>query len=95
MDVETTTLTIETTDGETDEVTLPTGLLDMLKEDDETDAYVAGDLVSLGVAQRIHGVVHHGSDDPDEELVELESAMMELFEERFDQSFSKMVGHSH
>jgi hypothetical protein len=80
---------------DTDTVTLPSRLLEMLAEGDETPSQVAGDLVAFGCAQRIHASVHHAEGDVDEELVEVEALMMDTFEERFDASFGDLTGHQH
>jgi hypothetical protein len=80
---------------DTDTVTLPSRLLEMLAEGDETPSQVAGDLVAFGCAQRIHASVHHAEGDVDEELVEVEALMMDIFEERVDASFGDLTGHQH
>lgn len=92
---DTVTLTIDGPDG-TDEVTLPTELLDLLaEEDDESHADVVGDLASFGCAQRIHATVQHGEGQAAEELADVEELMMELFEERFGATYGELTGHQH
>ena len=93
-DVETTTFTIATEDGEEDEVTVPTGLLDLVAEGDQSHAETVGDVVSLSFAGRAHHVVHHG-EDADEALEAQEARVMELFEERFGVTFGEATGHQH
>lgn len=93
--VETSTFTIAAPDGSESEVTLPPGLLEQIVGGDRSDAEALGDVVSLAVAQHAHGTVHHAHGEPDDELLELESAMMELFEARFGRSFGEVTGHSH
>ncbi|NEU56395.1 hypothetical protein [Halorussus sp. MSC15.2] len=95
-DVETVTYTIESPDGDAEELTLPTGIVDALREDDsETAPEVLGDLTMLSFAQQAHALVHHAHEDPDEEVLANEEKTMELFEERFGQTFGEMTGHSH
>lgn len=95
MAPDTVTLTIESED-DADELTVPTSLLDMLREeDDETPPQIVGDIAMFGLAQRVHGAIHHGQGDPPEELREAESQVMELFEERFGATFGELTGHDH
>lgn len=94
-EVETATFTIESPDGETDELTVPTGLVDMLREEGEGRTDVLGDLAMLSLAQQAHAVVHHGHGDTDPEAEAYEQKAMELFEERFGTTFGEMTGHSH
>ncbi len=92
---DTVTLTIEQ-DGERDELTVPTALIDMLREEgDESAAEVVGDVAMIGLAQRIHGAVHHGQGETPEEIEQLDDLTMELFEERFGATFGEMTGHDH
>ncbi len=83
-----------TIDEQTDEVTVPAGLLEVLAEEGQTDAEAVGDLILLSIAGRAHHMVHH-SEDSDEELEADEELAMELFEERFGISFAQATGHSH
>jgi len=92
--VDTTTVTIDGSDG-TEELTVPSQLLDMLREGDESDARVLGDIAMMGLAQRIHGAVHHSEGGVDPEINEVEQRTMDLFEERFGRSFAELTGHSH
>ncbi len=91
---DTVTLTIDGPDG-TDEVTLPTAMLDLMRENDESDSEIVGDLALFSCAQRIHATVHHAEGGDTEEYQEIEAQTMELFEERFGASFSELTGHSH
>ena len=93
-DVQTTTFSISSDDGETDEVTVPTGLVDLVAEGNQTDAETIGDLVLLSVASRAHHIVHHG-EEADEELEAQEAKAMDLFEERFGVTFGEATGHQH
>jgi len=90
------TVTVQLTVGdEDDSIEVPTTLLDILSEGDETAPEVVGDIAMLGIAQQAHGVVHHGHGEVDEAVEAAESLAMELFEERFGRSFGEMTGHDH
>jgi hypothetical protein len=91
---DTLTARIETDDGR-DTVEVPAALVDMLKEGEEATSEVLGNLVQVGLAQQAHAAVHHAEGEPDEVLVDAEALMMELFEDRFGQTFGEMTGHSH
>lgn len=92
---ETYEFTITTADGDSETVSLPRQTIDLLREPDESPTAVIGDFAMLMAAQQLHGMVHHGEMDPDEELQAIETATMEAFQERFGQSFEEMLGHSH
>jgi hypothetical protein len=94
MAEETATVRIETDDA-SDELTVPVAILEMLSEGDEDITTVVGDLAMLGIAQQAHGIVHHGHGDVDEDVEAAEELTMDLFEERFGQSYGEMTGHSH
>ena len=94
MASETVTVTLET-DGESDDLEVPLAIIDMLTEGDESVPSVVGDLAMLGIAQQAHGVVHHGQGGVSEELEEAEERTMELFEERFGQTYAEVTGHGH
>ncbi|USZ71662.1 DUF7545 family protein [Natronosalvus halobius] len=95
-DIETTTFSIEADDGDadTDEVTLPTGLVDLLAEEGQGEAETVADITLLSFASRAHHLVHHG-EDPGEDLEAQEERVMDLFEERFGVSFAEATGHHH
>ncbi|MFB6269734.1 MAG: hypothetical protein ABEH83_07305 [Halobacterium sp.] len=91
-----TTFTIEDEDGNTDELTLPSGLVDLFsEEDDESEAQVVADIALMAFSQRAHMVVAHGGGEASEELQEIEEATLEKFEERFGQTFAEATGHQH
>ena len=94
MTDETVTLSIEG-DAETDEVTLPVGMLDLLREADESDAEVVGDLALFSCAQRIHATVHHAEGGDTERYRAIEERTMALFEERFGATYGELTGHDH
>ena len=92
---DTVTVTIESSDDGTDEITLPADLVDMLAEDGEDAATVVGDIALFGCAQRIHGAIHHGQGEPSEAVQAVEEDTMEIFEERFGATFEELTGHDH
>ncbi|QLH83948.1 DUF7545 family protein [Halosimplex pelagicum] len=92
---ETVTLTLES-DDDTDELEVPTALVEMLAEsEDESPPEVVGDIAMFGLAQRIHSAAHHSEGEPSDEIAETEERTLELFEERFGRSFAELTGHSH
>jgi hypothetical protein len=91
---DTVTLTIDGPDGD-DEVTLPSAMLDLMREDEEADAEIVGDLALFSCAQRIHATVHHAEGGDTDEYREIEELTMELFEERFGASYAELTGHDH
>jgi hypothetical protein len=95
MAAETVTLTIEDEDGTTDELTVPGALLDMLREGEESDPAIVGDVAMFGMAQRIHGAVHHGQGEPDPAVADAEKQTLDLFEKRFGATFGELTGHDH
>lgn len=91
---DTVTISLETDDAE-DALEVPTALIDLLAEGDESVPAVVGDIAMLGIAQQAHGAVHHSQADADDEVAAAESLAMDLFEERFGRSFAEMTGHDH
>lgn len=89
------TLTLESEDGAVDELEVPTRLLDMLAEGEETAPEIVGDIAMFGFAQRIHGAVAHSEGEVDDELEAVEELTLDLFEERFGSSFAELTGHHH
>jgi hypothetical protein len=94
MSDETVTLRIEGEDDESD-VTLPKAMLDLMREADESDAEIVGDLALFSCAQRIHATVHHAEGGDTERYEEIEEQTMELFEERFGATYGELTGHQH
>jgi hypothetical protein len=94
MSEETVTLRIEGDDDE-DEVTLPEEMLELMREDGESDAEIVGDLALFSCAQRIHATVHHAEGGDTEQYREIEERTMELFEDRFGASYAELTGHEH
>jgi hypothetical protein len=94
MTDETVTVTL-TSNGGSDEIEVPVAIADLLAEGDESVTTVVGDLALLGFAQQAHGIVHHSQGDVDEELQAAEQLTLDLFEERFGQSYAEVTGHSH
>lgn len=94
-DIETTTVRIESEDGDTDELTLPRELLTMVDEGGQTDAEIVADVAMLSFASRIHHLVAHGQGEPDETVQAIEEDVMDRFEERFGMTFAEATGHDH
>lgn len=82
-------------EDDTDEVTLPSEMLELMREGDEVDAEIVGDLALFSVAQRIHATVHHAEDGDTEEYEAIEAKTMELFEDRFGATYGELTGHQH
>lgn len=91
---DTVTVRLETEDA-ADELEVPTALIDLLSEGDESVPAVVGDIAMLGIAQQAHGAVHHSHGDAGDEVAAAESLAMDLFEDRFGRSFAEMTGHDH
>jgi len=49
----------------------------------------------LGETQQAHGIVHHSQGEIDQEIADAEELTMELFEERFGQTYGEVTGHQH
>jgi len=94
MTAETITLTLET-DEDSDELEVPAKIIDLLNDSDEGVTTVVGDLAMLSIAQQAHGIIHHTQGEIGEDVEAAEELTMELFEERFGQSFAEMTGHDH
>lgn len=93
---DTVTLTLEDENGFADELTVPTAMLEMLREEEgETPAEIVGDIAMFGLAQRIHGAIHHGQGEPPQNVKDAEEVTMELFEERFGATYGELTGHDH
>lgn len=89
------TVTVET-DSDTDEIELPADLVDLYREEPgETDANIVSDMLVMAFAERAHAIAHHGDGGDEAEIQEMESDMMDLFEERFGMTYGEATGHSH
>ncbi len=98
-EVETITVTLESGD-ETDEITLPAGLVSLLADGDQSAVETVGDITLLSFASRAHHLVHHGQGaDADAELSAeldtIEACAMDLFEDRFGMTYGEATGHQH
>jgi hypothetical protein len=91
---ETVTVTLEAGDDH-DELELPVAAVELLDENDGGAPAVVGDLAILGIAQQLHGAIHHAEGEVGPEIEEAEQKTMEVFEERFGRSFAEMTGHDH
>jgi hypothetical protein len=94
-EVETVTVRIETDDGDDDAFDVPAGLLEMVRDGDQSDAAVVGDIALLSFASRTHHLVHHSEGEPSDEVQAIEESVMNEFEDRFGQTFAEATGHSH
>jgi hypothetical protein len=93
--VETETYTIEGPDGETDELELPEGLVDVLAEQGETPTTIVAEIALLSFVQRSHAIVHHAEGDVPADLEAINEKAEELFEDRFGMTFGEATGHDH
>lgn len=93
-DVETVTITIEA-DGDTEELTVPARIVDMVRDADETDAEVVGDVTMLTLANNAHHMIHHHDGEVPQDIADAEELIMDQFEERFGQTFGEATGHQH
>jgi hypothetical protein len=87
--------TIEDPDGNTETVDIPAGLVDTLAEQGEDSTTVVTDIVVQSLAQHAHSMVHHSEGEPPADLVEINEAVEDLFEDRFGMSLQDAMGHSH
>ena len=93
--VETETYTIAGPDGDTEDVELPEGLVDVFTEQGEDPTAVVADLVVQSFAQQAHVATHHSDGETPGDLAELNEKMEEIFEARFGISMDEAMGHSH
>jgi hypothetical protein len=94
MAEDTVTLYIEG-DEDADEVILPVEMLDLMREADESNAEIVGDLALFSCAQRIHATVHHAEGGDTERYEAIEERTMDLFEDRFGATYAELTGHDH
>lgn len=93
--VDTDAYTIEGPDGTSETIDIPAGLVETLAEGNEESTTVISDIVVQALAQHAHALVHHAEGEPSAELVELNEAVEDLFEDRFGMSLQDAMGHSH
>ena len=78
-----------------EQIELPVSTLELIGTEGDSAATTAGDLILFGSMQRLHGVVHHSDGEPSPDAVSAETALQDLFEERFGTSFASLIGHEH
>jgi hypothetical protein len=93
--VDTETYTVESPDGDTDDVELPAGLVDALSDQGDAKSTVFADIATLAFVQRAHAIVHHSQGEAPADLKDINEKAEELFEERFGVSFAEATGHDH
>lgn len=91
--LDTTTVTL-TADGESTELDVPTGVFDVLAED-EPAVEVMTDLALFELTRNVHAAANHSEIETDVPLDDVEDEVLDLFEERFDVSFAEATGHQH
>ncbi len=88
-------VTVET-DQAANELELPAEILELYREDaDETNAQIAGDMLVMAFTERAHALAHHSEGEDMGEIADIESDMLEVFEDRFGVSYAEATGHSH
>lgn len=93
--VGTETFTVESPDGDSEEVELAEGLVDLMAEQGESTSAVVTDVVLQAFAQQAHMIAHHSEGQTPPDIVEIEEKMGELYEQRFGQTLEDALGHSH
>jgi hypothetical protein len=91
---DTLTLTIESAD-DSETLAVPEGVAAVLGEAGQSTPEVVADVALIGIAQRVHSVVHHGQEEAGADAEAVEDTTMALFEERFGMTFGEATGHSH
>ncbi|WP_418284650.1 DUF7545 family protein [Halorubrum sp. DTA46] len=92
---ETETYTVTGPDGDEESFELPAGLVDLLSEQGEQPTRVVSDVIVQAMAQQAHVIAHHSEGEVPEDIATMNETAEELFEERFGQSLSDALGHSH
>ena len=95
VDADTETYTVEGPDGETTDVELATGVVDLLAQQGQRKVDVVDEILIQSFAQQAHVVAHHTEGETPADVTEIEETMAELFEEAFGQSLEDAMGHSH
>lgn len=92
---ETRTVTITDDAGTEERIELPAELVDLIVPPELEMAEGIGDLIVFSCAQRIHAVRHHSEEEHEADLDDVETAIMDQFEDRFGATFGDVTGHQH
>jgi hypothetical protein len=95
VDGNTETYTVTGPDGDTDELHLPAGLVDVLSEQGETASSVVTEVTLQAFVQQVHAIVHHSEGEVPPDLLEMNETAEALFEDRFGVPVEEAFGHSH
>jgi hypothetical protein len=93
--VDTESYRIEGPDGSAGDLELPAGLVDVLSEQGEPATDVVVDVALQAFVQQAHVIVHHSEGEVPQDLLEINEAAEELFEEQFGRTVEEAFGHSH
>lgn len=91
--IETVSVTIESDDNGTAEISVPEPLLELIEGNDTTGADAVANTALRHFANRVHDAVHHGEGTDNEAIIASDEAVMESFEQRFGMDYSEYHAH--